>query len=604
MEMTTNSHIEPQDDGLDREQYYMNQSGSSQEPDLSNKNAAELVEALAVLLQRDPFPTRQEVDVYKKAFYRRKVYVENKIQKEGAEFKEDINDKIEVHEERLKDLLSSFKDKSQKIREEEEAKKEANLEKKQALIEQLKKLLVCTDEFGKIIVEFRQLRENWDATGDVPDNVADELQSTYSKYVEQFYDLKQINEEFREYDFKKNLESKTALCEEAEALSESDDVIGAARQLQTLHRQWKEIGPVARDLRDSIWARFKEASSKVNKRHQEFFEKIKAKEEENLEKKKSLCERIEAINTDNLKQPGDWKKATTLIIDTQKEWKTVGFAPKKENEKIYLRFRAACDAYFANKSTFFSRRRSELDQNYIKKQAMVDEAESLQDSTDWKVTADRLIKLQKDWKEVGPVHRKYNQTLWDRFRSACDKFFERKKENFSQGQGEFKENLKAKKEIIAKLEALMNEEDENIAREQLSSLMSQFRSIGFVPYKEKDNIKEAFRKASDDLYNKLKLDRNHRKLDNYSESLKEIADSSKNALFRERDRIGRILDRMKQELHTYEHNLSCFTVDSKGGNKLVDDMKRKKKRLEEDIKLTKEKLKLIKVEINSSDNED
>lgn len=599
--MTTNSHMEPQNAGLKDEQDFINQgTDNRQEPDLSNKNAAELVEALAVVLQRDPLPSRQEVEVYKKAFYRRKTYVENKIQKEGAEFKEDINDKIEVHEERLKDLLSSFKERYQKVKEEEEAQKADNLKKKQEIIGGLQELLVSKDEFGKIISEFRRLRESWDSTGAVPEQVADELQSQYNKLVEDIYDLKQINDEFREYDFKKNLEAKTALCEEAEALSGNDDVVNAARQLQVLHQQWKEIGPVARELRESLWARFKEASSKVNKRHQEYFEKIKAREEENLEKKKKLCERVEAINTDELTQPNEWKKATDLVIDTQKEWKTVGFAPKKENEKIYLRFRAACDAYFANKSTFFARRRSELDDNLNKKQAMVEEAESLQDSTDWRSTSDRLIALQREWKEVGPVHRKYNQSLWDRFRTACDKFFERKKENSAQGQGEFKENLKAKREIIAKLEALMDEEDENLAREQLSALMSKFRSIGFVPYKEKDNIKEAFRKASDNLYNKLKLDRKHRKLDIYSDSLKEIADGPKNALFRERDRVSRILDRMQQELHTYAHNLSCFTVDSKGGNRLVDEMKRKKERLEEDIRLTKEKLKMIREEIRSS----
>ncbi len=598
METPTNSQLEPQLEGSDQQANNLSQAETTVvDTSLNNKTAAELVEALAVLLQGENLPSRAEVDTYKKAFYRRKQYVMESASKESTENaekdQEDLAENIEVHEERLKDLLSLFREKYQKIKEEEDALKGRNIELKQDLIGKLTELLKSTDEFGKIVADFKLIREEWDAIGAIPEQQANEIQSNYNRLVEQFYDLKQINDEFREYDFRKNLEAKTALCEEAEALTQLEDVIQATRKLQDLHKQWRDLGPVARDLRESIWARFKAASTIVNKRHQEHFDQLKATESNNLERKEALCLRVEEIKTDDFSSPKQWDEATRIVLQVQGEWKTIGFAPKKDNEKVYLRFRGACDAFFSQKSLFYAQRRKEHDENYAKKKAMVEEAESLKESSYWKATADRLIELQNEWKKVGPIPRRQSDAIWTKFRSACDYFFARKKEANEENGSSWTENLKAKEEIIAQLETLEGKEDDQETRDLFAELTAKFKSIGFVPFKDKDKIQKAYKAVSDRLYSKLRISRNNKRLEGYSSSLDQIDENGKGKLMNERTRMMRILDRMRQELQTYTNNLGFLSAGSKSGNSLLNEMKKKKDRLVEDIQLMEQKINLI-----------
>ncbi|GAD06087.1 hypothetical protein PORCRE_1809 [Porphyromonas crevioricanis JCM 15906] len=605
METPTNSQQELQQAGSDQEKKSLQPTSAiADTTSLNDKNAAELVEALAVLLQAEELPARTDVEAYKKAFYRRKQQVLEAPQsqdEEGGESLQDLSEKIEVHEERLKDLLASFRERYQKVKEEEEAVKAQNLEKKQDLLTKLGELLSSTDEFGKIVADFRQIRESWDALGAIPEQQVNEIQNSYNKLVEQFYDLKQINDEFREYDFRKNLEAKTTLCEEAESLSELEDIVQAARKLQDLHKQWRDLGPVARDLRESIWVRFKAASSVINKKHQEYFDQLKAAENDNLEHKDTLCQKVEGIKIDELTTPKQWEQATQQVLQIQAEWKSIGFAPKKENEKIYLRFRGACDAFFSAKSMFFSKVRKEYEENYARKKEMAEEAESLQDSEDWKGTTARLTELQAKWKEIGPVHRRQSDAIWHRFRTACDKFFNRKKEANAESGASWAENLKLKLDIIAQLEALEEEQDEQIARDKLAELTAKFRSVGFVPFKDKEKVQKAYRVITDKLYDRLRVSRNNRRLEGYGSTLDEMGEGNKGKLFNERTRMLRILDRMKQELQTYSNNLGFLSTDSKGGNALLNEMNRKKERLEEDIRLMQQKIKMIDERIDQTD---
>lgn len=412
---------------------------------------------------------------------------------------------------------------------------------------------------------------------------------------EKFYDIIKINNQFRDYDFKKNLELKTALCETVEKLGNEPDVISAFHQLQKLHQQWREIGPVAKELREDLWARFKAASTVINKRHQEHFEKLKAKEQENLEAKTAICEKIEAIDFSSLKTFKDWDEMNKVVIGLQEQWKKIGFAPKKHNVKIFERFRAACDAYFEKKSEFYKTIKSEMEKNLEAKRALCEQAEALKDSTDWKDTTDKMIALQKEWKTIGPVARKHSDAVWKRFISACDYFFEQKNKNVVSQRSVEQANLAAKKELIAQIRNIDENMEHDEALATLKDYMAEWNKIGFVPFKEKDKIYKEYHEAVDQLFDRLNVDQNDRKMQSFRNNLSEMTsgERGKGRLFGERDKLMRTYERMKSELQTYENNIGFLSVSSKGGGGLLKEMERKIEKLKEDMALTIQKIEAI-----------
>lgn len=574
--------------------------GEENKMDLVELSASELVDKLALLIQDGILPKRVVVEAYKTAFYRKKKRVDEADEVDESILEEKAQ--LDAQEDRLKDLLTSFRELNQKRIEQLERDKAENLEKKKTLLGKLRELLTSQEEFGKINPVFREIREEWRQIGIIPEPVSAEIQREYSTLVEQFYDLKQINDEFREYDFRKNLEAKTALCEEAEKLVDMPDVIQAFRLLQGLHDQWRELGPVARDLRESVWARFKAASTAINKRHQGHFDKQKESEKENLNRKTAICQEMESIDVDKLTTSKQWSETTSRVLALQAQWKEVGFAPRSANEQLYKRFRASCDAYFSAKSNYFSRLRQDAELNLQRKREIVEEAESLQESTEWRKTADRLIQLQKEWKEIGPVSRKYNEVIWKRFRGACDHFFERRKKVNSEVYAKEKENLKNKKAVIASLTALLDEPVE-VVRDKMDELVDEFRRIGHVAYREKEAVYQAFRSAQDALYEKFDIARQRRRLKDFKKNVNEAAADGMGRLYSERDKMIRALDRMRQELQTYTNNLSFFSVSSKSkaADRLLADIEKKQQRLTDEISLLEEKIVLLGHRIEGKD---
>lgn len=569
---------------------------------LSDLTPEVLVDQLALLLQQSELPKRQQVEAYKSAFYK----IKQQAQQTESESNSESNaDDADVNEQRLKDLLNLFKDKNQKRLEEVEKQQTENLNKKQNLLTKLKELLSSSDEFGKISPIFHDIRSEWKEIGSVPESQTGDLQKEYNALVEQFYDLKQINDEFREYDFKKNLEAKRELISEAEKLTQDPDPIHAFRMLQNLHHQWRELGPVARDLRESIWNEFKTFSTTINRRHQELFENRKEQEQQNLENKTLLCEEVEGVLQEKASTANEWDQLTQRILDIQTRWKNIGFAPKKDNETIYQRFRKACDEFFQNKSVFFSTLRNELQQNLEKKRALLKEAEALKDSTDWKKTTDRLINLQKEWKKVGSVPRKYSNEIWKQFQTACDAFFAKKKEEQGDTFALEKENLKKKKDIIDALTKISDTGNLDEIRDKVNELTAEWRKVGHVPFKDKEQVYKNYHAALDHIYSNFKIDRNQRRLEGYSATLDELdAESDRGTLIGEKNRMTRIMERMKQELQTYTNNLSFLNISSKGGNGLLKEMEHKQSKLKQDIALMEEKIGLIDDKLNSIYDDD
>ncbi|MBQ2589532.1 MAG: DUF349 domain-containing protein, partial [Prevotella sp.] len=419
-----------------------------------------------------------------------------------------------------------------------------------------------------------------------------ELWRNYQLYVEQFYDLLKLNNEAREYDFKKNLELKTKICEAAEKLADEPDVISAFHRLQELHQQYREIGPVSKDLREQMWVRFKAASTVINKRHQQHFEALRSQEEENLAKKTALCEKVEAINQEENKGASDWEKHTKEIIDIQNEWKTIGFAPQKMNVKIFERFRSTCDDFFGRKAEYFKQMKERFAENAEKKKALVEKAQALQDSTDWKSTSDKLIALQKEWKTIGIVPKKLGDQLWNDFLAACNKFFEARNAANAGTRSQERENLEAKRNIIAQLKELAENAAED-AQEKVSELVNQYQEIGFVPFKEKDKLYKEYHEVMDKLYKELNISVARRRLDNFRNNLKNVAKRGEDALDNERDRLMRRFEKLKQEIQTYENNLGFLNASSKKGNKLIEEMNQKVQKLKDDLALVREKIKAI-----------
>ncbi len=567
----------------------------SQEEKKAYTTKQEVLERVKEIAHSEENPSKEEVDLLKTIFYKLHIAEREAQQKEYLDAGGDP-EKYQVlpdeTEEAFKAEMNIIKEKRAKLFLEQEAEKKENLKKKLEIIEKVKSMATSPEEANKSYQEFKELQQQWREIKAVPAENANELWKTYQLYVEQFYDLLKLNSEAREYDFKKNLEIKTRLCEAAEKLADEEDVISAFHQLQELHQQYREAGPVAKDLREEVWARFKAASTVINKRHQQHFESLRAQEEENLAKKTALCEKVEAIAAEENKGAGDWEKHTKQIIEIQNEWKTIGFAPQKMNVKIFERFRAACDDFFNRKAEFFKSMKQRFAENAEKKKALVEKAQALQDSTDWKSTADKLIALQKEWKTIGMVPKKQGDQLWNDFLAACNKFFEARNAATADSRNEERNNLEAKRNIVEQLKELAEGTADNI-QQKVQELVEQYQQVGHVPYKEKDKLYKEYHEVLDKLYKELNISTARRRLDNFKSQLKNVAKRGEDALDNERSRLMRRYEQMKQEIQTYENNLGFLNAASKKGNSLIDEMNRKVQKLKDDCNLVREKIKAI-----------
>ena len=539
---------------------------------------------------------KPEIDGLKQSFYKlhnaeqdaaRKLFIENG----GAA--ENFVPQTDCVEEEFKNIMSVIKEKRSALTAELEKQKEMNLQVKLSIIEELKELVESPDDANKSYTEFKKLQQQWNEVKLVPQAKVNELWKNYQLYVEKFYDLLKLNNEFREYDFKKNLEIKTHLCEAAEKLADEADVVSAFHQLQKLHQEFRDTGPVAKELRDEIWARFKAASTTVNRRHQQHFEALKEVEQHNLDQKTVICEIIEAIDYKELTSFASWESKTQEVIALQNKWKTIGFAPQKMNVKIFERFRKACDEFFRRKGEFFKSLKEGMNENLEKKRALCEKAEALKDSTDWKATADELTKLQKEWKTIGPVAKKYSDAVWKRFISACDYFFEQKNKATSSQRSVEQENLEKKKAIIEKLNVIDDQMDTEEATQLVRDLMKEWNGVGHVPFKEKDRIYKQYHSQVDKLFERFNISASNKKLSNFKSTISSIQEGSPQALYREREKLVRAFDNMKNELQTYENNLGFLTTSSKKGNSLLTEINRKVEKLKADIELVKEKIKVV-----------
>ncbi|WP_369793496.1 DUF349 domain-containing protein [Prevotella sp. MA2016] len=562
------------------------------------ENKADVLRRVQDIAHGDETPQKDEVEYLKASFY--KLHIAEREAKLKAYLDaggdpEQYQYTPDEQEEAFKAEMGIIKEKRAKIFKEQEAEKQENLTKKLAIIDRIKAMITTPDEANKNYKEFKALQEEWREIKNVPADKANELWRNYQLYVEQFYDMLRLNSEAREYDFKKNLELKTALCEAAEKLADEEDVISAFHQLQKLHQEYREIGPVAKEQREDIWVRFKAASSIINKRHQQHFEGVRAKEEDNLARKTALCEKVEAIAAEENKGSGDWEKHTKQIIDVQAEWKTIGFAPQKMNVKIFERFRAACDDFFGRKAAYFKGLKETFKENADKKRALIAKAKDLQNSTEWKSTTDKLIALQKEWKTIGMVPKKVGDQLWEEFLTACNTFFEARNAAGAGARNEERDNLEKKQGIIEQLKALASETSEDVA-EKVQKLVEEYNAVGHVPYKEKDKLYKEFHAVLDKLYKDLNISVAKRKLNNFKQNLKNVAERGENALDNERTRLFRQYENLKSEIQTYENNLGFLNASSKKGNSLIDEMNRKVQKLKDDMQLIREKIKAIDAE--------
>lgn len=559
------------------------------------KSKAEIIERLKEIVGNDENPTKEELDHLKTSFYKLHIAEREAQQKAYLEAGGDPDKYVLVPDEAedvFKAEMGVIKERRAKLFLQQEAEKQENLEKKLNIIERIKNMASSPEEANKNYNEFKELQQQWKDIKNVPADKANELWRNYQLYVEQYYDQLNLNREAREYDFKKNLGIKNHLCEAAEKLAEEPDVISAFHQLQELHQQFREVGPVAKELRDEVWTRFKAASTIINKRHQQHFDELRAKEEDNLVKKTALCEKVEDIVKDEHKGANEWEKLTKEIIDIQAEWKKIGFAPQKMNVKIFERFRAACDDFFSKKAAFFKEMKQRYNENIAKKQSLIEKAEALMESTDWKVTTDKMIALQKEWKTIGAVPKKAGDELWSKFLEACNKFFEARNAANAGTRNEERTNLDKKKAIISQLKELVEGSVDDL-QEKVKELVDEYAKIGHVPYKEKDKLYKQYHEVLDKLYDDLHVTTAKRKLDNFKSNLKNVVKRGEDALDNERGRLMRRYEGLKQEINTYENNLGFLNASSKKGNSLIDEMNRKVQRLKDDMELIKQKIKTI-----------
>ena len=569
---------------------------TAEEPDRKTYTSKkEVLERIREIAHNDENPEKDEVEYLKSTFYRLHIAEREEQQKAYLEEGGDP-EKYQVRpddvEEAFKAEMQVIKEKRAKLFQKQEEERANNLKHREEIIEKIKNMATSPEEANKSFNAFKQLQQEWKEIGAVPPEKANETWKTYQLYVEQFYDLLNLNREAREYDFKKNLEQKTHLCEEAEKLAEETDIISAFHQLQELHAQYRETGPVAKDLRDEIWTRFKNASTVINKKHQQHFEELRAREEENLTKKTALCEKVEAIAQEENKGTADWEKHSQEIIAIQQEWKTIGFAPQKMNVKIFERFRTACDDFFGRKAEYFKEIKKRFAENAEKKRVLVEKAKALADSTDWKSTSDKIIALQKEWKTIGTVPKKLGDRLWNDFLAACNQFFEARNAANAGSRNEEHANLDKKRDIIAKLKAMIEDAGDDV-QAKVQALIDEYNTVGHVPYKDKDKVYKEYHEVLDKVYDTLHIKQARRRLDNFKNNLRNVAKRGEDAVDNERARLMRRYEQLKQEVTTYENNLGFLNIASKKGNSLVEEMNRKVQKLKDEVQLVFDKIKAI-----------
>ena len=570
------------------------------------KTKKEVLERVTELAHGEEMPTKDEVDMLKTIFYKllvadREAALREYIDNGGDPSKYQIVP--DEDEEKFKAEMSLIKERRSNISKELEKEKAENYERKLAIIEKIKGMVTSPESANRSFQEFKRLQAEWREIKSVPAEKANELWRTYQHYVEQFYDQLRLNSELREYDFRKNLEIKEKLCEAAEKLAEEPDVISAFHQLQELHQQYREAGPVAKDLREQMWARFKAASTIINKRHQKHFEDLRSREDENLARKTALCERVEAIAKEENKNAADWDRHTKEIIEVQTEWKTIGFAPQKMNVKIFERFRAACDDFFGRKTQFFREMKSRFAENAERKRALVEQAKALQDSTDWKATADKLAELQREWKTIGMVPKKLGDQLWAEFLCACNKFFEARNAATAGTRGEERENLAKKKAIIAKLKAAAEDPGDDLY-EVVQELVEEYNAIGHVPFREKDKLYKEYRDIIDKLYHEHRISVSRRRGEGHRGGPRFQAEKQSAPADNERTRLMRRYEGLKQDIQTYENNLGFLSASSKKGGSLIEEMKRKVQRLKDDLEAVREKIRAYDAEAEAEESDD
>lgn len=561
----------------------------------------ELVEKLKELLKSNPesyASIKGDVESIKQNFYRKLKTKNDELKSaflaDGGE-ESDFQPASNPLEDEIKELLTKYKEKRASELLRQESEKKVNLESKRRLLDELKALVDenNTDDFGKRIPVFQKIQQDWKSIGDIPASELNTVWREYQMYVESFYDNLKINKELRDYDFRKNLEAKSALCEQAEQLSEEEDVVVAFRKLQVLHEKWREIGPVSRENREEIWSRFKTASTIVHKKHHDYFDKLKEVEIENLEKKKALCEKLEAIDLSLLTTYKAWQEVGDDVIELQAEWKKIGFAPKKDNVAIYDRFRSACDEFFKQKNDFFKSTKKALVDNLTKKLALCEKAEALKDSVEWKSTSDKLVLMQKEWKQIGAVPKKQSEIVWKRFISACDYFFDRKEKEFKNQKSEQDENLAKKKALVEQIKSLDMNKDPEVVTAELKSLIAEWNQIGFVPFKDKDKLYKEYKNAIDEKFDKLNLDKNSRRMDVYKSNLQDIISKGHQKLASERKRLVRQYEALTSEIATYENNIGFFSGSSKKAEGMIKDMEAKVSKLKKEREVVLEKIKML-----------
>lgn len=558
----------------------------------------EVIEKLKNFASQEGIPSRAEVEALKQAYYKIRladVEAQKQAYIEAGNDLESFVPTADPSEDVLKVFLNDIKEKRAQVIAAEDTLKEENYQKKLAIIDDIKKLTESSDDFNKLYKEFKDLQQKWNDITLLPQAKVKDLWKSYQIYSEKFYDLIKINNEFRDYDFKKNLELKTGLCESVEKLLEEVDAVSAFHQLQNFHNQWREIGPVSKDLREELWNRFKNASTEINKRYQSHFEGLKGKEEENLIQKTAICDTLKAINYAELKSFKDWDEKSKEVIELQAKWKTIGFVPRKVNSQIFEEFRGLCDTFFEKKSEFFRGIKDDMDTNLEKKKALCERANALKDSTDWKKTADELIAIQKEWKTIGAVSRKYSDAIWKEFVTACDYFFEQKKKNESSHKEEETANLVKKKAIIDQIKGLDSASDASDIIGKVKALVEEWHSVGFVPFREKDKIYKEFHDAVDAHYDRLKIDKTERRMEAFKSNMKEASksDNPRKVLYRERDHLVHQYNKLKNDLQTYENNMSFLSISSKSAGGLLKDVNNKIESLKSEMELIEKKVEAV-----------
>jgi hypothetical protein len=573
----------------------------SAEPQVSASSQAttkeEIVNNIKALLEKEELPARTEIDSLKQAFYKLKAaeteLLKARFEEDGGEPESFVPTSDDLDEE-LKELLNTIKDKRAKQAATEERIKEDNLAKKLQIIDKLKAFTENTGDFGRLYKEFQELQQEWNEIKLVPQGKEKDLWRSYQVYTEKFYDLLKINNELRDYDFKKNLELKIAVCETVEKLTEEADVVSAFHQLQNFHQQWRDIGPVTKELRDEIWERFKNASTAINKKYQDHFVRLKASEESNLVEKTAICEALKAIDCSSLSTPKDWDSKTKEVIALQEKWKSIGFVPRKVNTQIFEEFRSLCDTFFDQKAAYFKSQKSELETNLEKKRALCEKAKALKDNLDWKTTADELIAIQKEWKTIGPIPRKYSDALWKEFIAACDYFFDQRNKAVDSKKGEEQANLSLKKEIIAKIKELGESMDAAAVMPKLHAYMDEWNNVGFVPFRDKDKIYKEYQAALDAHFDRLKVSKNERRMQSFKSAVEDLTktDKPKAKLLKERERLIHQYSKIKTDLQTYENNMGFLSL-SKTAGALLKDVNHKIEDLKNEMDIIARKIETI-----------